>query len=382
MLTAEGCQRRIARLWEKLPDKVDWILLSDPRHVTYFSAFSVNPVSSSHGERVFLYVERGGNSILFCDNLTLGAAASDFFVDDVMAEKWYDHRHSVRNRDHVLHEGLRSLSKKVIGRIGLVESEWFPVGMVAAVWGSNPPEAADLPSLGDVIRDLRRRKDADEVELLRICMRAGEAGQAKAREVVRPGISEFDLYRAVHSAALQSLGTPGLVYGDFRATNASFPDQGGLPTDYVLQDGDLFILDFTVMLSGYRSDFTNTLAVGTPSVQQRGLFELCEQSLALGEQELKPGALGRDIHRAIASPFVAIGKPELFPYHAGHGLGLGHPEPPVFGPDSEDALYAGDVVALEPGAYEKGIGGVRIEHNYLITDGGYLRLTNHTLALE
>jgi Xaa-Pro aminopeptidase len=42
---------------------------------------------------------------------------------------------------------------------------------------------------------------------------------------------------------------------------------------------------------------------------------------------------------------------------------------------------AGDVITLEPGLYVEGIGGIRIEHNYLITDTGYERLSNHVISL-
>jgi len=45
-------------------------------------------------------------------------------------------------------------------------------------------------------------------------------------------------------------------------------------------------------------------------------------------------------------------------------------------------LLDGDVVTLEPGMYVKGVGGVRIEHNYLITESGYRRLSNHRIALR
>ena len=68
-------------------------------------------------------------------------------------------------------------------------------------------------------------------------------------------------------------------------------------------------------------------------------------------------------------------------HHAGHGLGLSHPEPPVLGPESDDLLLAGDVVTIEPGAYIDGVGGVRVEHNYLITDVGSERLSDHRIAL-
>ena len=45
-------------------------------------------------------------------------------------------------------------------------------------------------------------------------------------------------------------------------------------------------------------------------------------------------------------------------------------------------VRAGDVVTLEPGLYITGVGGLRIEHNYLVTATGYERLSNHVIALR
>ena len=69
-------------------------------------------------------------------------------------------------------------------------------------------------------------------------------------------------------------------------------------------------------------------------------------------------------------------------HHAGHGIGLEHPEPPILVPESRDVLLAGDVVTLEPGVYLQGVGGIRIENNYLVTDNGCERLSHHNIALE
>ena len=76
-------------------------------------------------------------------------------------------------------------------------------------------------------------------------MRATEAGQQRARDIIRAGISEFELFREIQSAATEAAGRPGLMYGDFRAVNASAPKAGGLPSDYVLGERDLFILDLS-----------------------------------------------------------------------------------------------------------------------------------------
>ena len=88
------------------------------------------------------------------------------------------------------------------------------------------------------------------------------------------------------------------------------------------------------------------------------------------------------MYEAVREAFDKAGMAEHFPHHAGHGLGLTHPEAPYFVRHADETLLAGDVVTLEPGLYVAGIGGIRIEHNYLVTERGYERLSNHVIALR
>jgi len=384
-LTEAGCRARRTRLWEAMPEHVEWLLVADPRHVQYLANFWVQPLSFSAGERGLLLLDRDGRATLMADNFTLRSAVHDPYVDQEIVVTWYDHQHSVGNRDHALFEALRQVSGTLAGRSGLVETERLPVGASAElpkpVSSGNGHGDVEQTDLGSVLRQLRRQKEPDEIELLRECMRAGDVGQARLQEVVRPGISEFEIYLEVQRAALAAAGRPGLVYGDFRATNGNLPKAGGLPTDYVLQEGDLFILDYSVVLDGYRSDFTNTLSVGIPSDRAQELFGYCQAGMAAAEKVLKAGAACRDVHAAAASAYPEQGKSAGFTHHAGHGIGLAHPEPPILVPESDETLLAGDVVTLEPGAYVEGVGGMRIEHNYLITEDGYERLSNHRISL-
>jgi len=390
MLTLEGCLARRKRLWDSLPADVEWLLVADPRHVQYLCNFWVQPLSFSNAERGWLCLERSGQATLLGDNFTLRAGVHKPYVDREIVEKWYDHKHAVNNRDHALVAALKQLHPELKGRKGFVEAEVLPVaaGDVLALPAESrnaSQEAGDGPifsDLGTAIRATRRSKEPDEIALLRQCMRAGEAGMAKAKEVIRPGVTELEIYRAVADASIARAGRPGLVYGDFRATNASKPKVGGLPTDYTLQAGDLFILDFSFLLDGYRGDFTNTFAVGAISPQLREMHALCVAGMRGGESVLQAGARASAVHAAVFQPFADAGRPELFTHHAGHGIGLAHPEPPILVPESTDILQAGDVVTLEPGAYQEGIGGMRIEHNYLITPTGYERMTQHVIALD
>jgi Xaa-Pro aminopeptidase len=374
-LTQTGCHRRRERLWQAVGEDVEWLLIADPRHVQYLANFWVQPLSFSGGERGLLLLERDGRSTLLGDNFALRSAAHEPYVDREIVETWYDHRHSVINRDHALFAALSQVAGELAGRPGMVESDWLPLGAAALL------EDPALSDLGSILRRLRRQKEPDEVELIRLCMEATAAGQARLREVLRPGISEFEIYREVQQASLAAAGRPGLVYGDFRLTNATHPKQGGLPTDAVLAEGDLFVLDFSVVLDGYRSDFTNTMSVGEPGAPVQELFSLCQAGMEMGEQAIRSGTAAREVHAAVAGPFRQAGKGEVFPHHAGHGIGLGHPEPPILVPESADTLLTGDVITLEPGAYVEGVGGMRIEHNYLVTETGLERLSNHVISL-
>lgn len=384
-LTEAGCRARRARLWRAVPDGVEWLLIADPRHVQYLANFWVQPLSFSGGERGLLLLERAGRATLMADNFTIRSAVHEPYIDREIVTPWYDHRHAVRNRDHVLFDSLKQVAFELAGRTGLVEWEWLPVGAARMLPEASVVKAEGVEDpqldLGSVLRGLRRQKEPDEVDLLKVCMRAGEAGQSRLREILRPGVSELEVYLEVQKAALAAAGRPGLVYGDFRGATVDNIKAGGLPTDYVLREGDLFILDYSIVLDGYRGDFTNTMAVGRPCEAARELFGFCEAAMAAAEKQLRAGAACRDVHAAAAAAYPENGRTVGFTHHAGHGIGLAHPEPPLFVPESDETLLAGDVVTLEPGAYVKGVGGMRIEHNYLITESGYERLSNHMISL-
>jgi Xaa-Pro aminopeptidase len=228
---------------------------------------------------------------------------------------------------------------------------------------------------------LRRAKDPDELEMIRLCCRVAEFGFEWAYANVKPGMTELDVYLGVSNACARAAGEAVVVYGDF-AVSPGPSRKGGPPTAQRLNPGETFILDYSVVLQGYRSDFTTTLAVGgAVRAEVKTMFELCQKAMAAGESQLKPGTPCQTVYDAVAQVFADAGMKDAFPHHAGHGLGISHPEAPFFVSKSEEALVIGDVVTLEPGLYVEGTGGIRIEHNYAITPDGYERLSQHDIRL-
>jgi Xaa-Pro dipeptidase len=144
----------------------------------------------------------------------------------------------------------------------------------------------------------------------------------------------------------------------------------------------MMIFDVSVVIGGYRSDFTNTLVVcKKPTADQQRLCDSCLQAMASGEKELRAGAACLTVYQAVRGAFEKAGMADSFPHHAGHGLGLTHPEAPFIVRHANETLLAGDIVTLEPGLYVEGVGGIRIENNYLITGSGHERLSNHVISL-
>jgi hypothetical protein len=361
MLTADGCRGRVARLLPALRPSGP-LLLGDPLHLRYFANCYLDPFSLGADFGGFLKIDPDGATTLYHDHRT-PKTVELAVADQRVPVKWYDGK--------TPGQGPRRMVLRDV--VELAGTGWHVHDTV------NDPDAQVLH---EIVGDMRRAKDPDEIELLKRCMAVTNAGHAWAREHVRPGMTELDVYAGILAECTRAAGHPVVVYGDFAVSPGS-ARRGGMATNHVLQPGETLILDFSVVIQGYRSDFTNTLVVGAePTDGQRKLFDLCVAAMAAGEQRLRAGTACQAVYDAVRGVFAAVGLEKAFPHHAGHGLGLAHPEPPFFVERSEGELAAGDVVTLEPGLYVDGIGGVRVEHNYLVTDTGFERLSGHELALR
>ena len=380
MLTAQGCRARRDRLFAALPSPCEILVLGDPASLVYFANYVPSPFEFRTVESSALLVLEPSKATLVADSM-LEPYLKKSHVDAVDAPTWYDGQRPTRPRRILLVESaLECLAGIEGGRIG-VELSSVPAGVVEGLKTFRP--GVEIVDVSPLIRPMRRSKDVDEVEVLNRAMRAGEAAHAAALREIEPGMTELDAYLVVQNAAMKELGERVIVYGDFASGPRTATDKGGPPTTRVIEPGDLILLDFSVVLDGYRTDFTNTFAVGGgPTPGQRKLFDACVGAMQAAEAKLKAGTVAREVDAAVRDHFRTLGLLDHFPHHTGHGIGLGHPEPPYFVPRSEETLVAGDVVTLEPGLYVEGVGGIRIERNYLITEGGFETLSKHEMRLD
>ena len=141
----------------------------------------------------------------------------------------------------------------------------------------------------------------------------------------------------------------------------------------------LSILDFGINLDGYTSDITLTVIRGDTTPIQEQMLSLVEEAYSLAASMVKPGIGTVEIAAAVDSHFAKDGF--SMPHALGHGIGLEVHEAPILksNPETNVILQPGMIITLEPGLYEDGAGGVRLENDFLVTETGSEVLTNSRL---
>jgi Xaa-Pro aminopeptidase len=347
-LTREGCLRRQAALRARLEKlDIDAAVFADPRNVHYFTGHWGRVVFVP----VLMIVTRGGSVLALSQES--GAAP---VVDEIVV---YPGVRTGTLIDDQFAAALESLGQQLAGakRIG----------------GDRAMPAAAWLDLNPVPRSLRRRKDPDEVALIRRGIAACEAAYAAAREMLRPGVSEMEIYAELQRIAVLSVGEPIGEFGnDFQSGSP-----GGPPRHRAIEAGELMPLDLSVVVRGYSSDLCRTFAIdGKPTPAQRDAHSVVLAALEHVESSVRPGVSCKALHHQIAQRLDGY-RGWRFPHHLGHGIGLSAHEAPRLNPQWDDTFAEGDVFTAEPGLYGAELrGGVRIEQDYLVTADGVERLSS------
>jgi Xaa-Pro aminopeptidase len=271
--------------------------------------------------------------------------------------------------------------------------------------------------LRDGLIRARRAKDDVEIERMWKAAAATAAGFAELVTLIEPGRTERELQVALDAAFMRNggdfLSFPTIVAAGDHAAVLHFS-----PTARELRDGELLLVDAGAEYRGYCADVTRTYAInGTLTGEQRLVHDTVRRALDSAIAACRPGVQWGDVHRTAATIIaeglvelgVLEGSPEslvesgtaalFFPHGVGHMIGLGvrdagaaSDEPSSPGLRLDIPLQERHAWTVEPGLYfvppllarERGrdgvnwdrvdellgFGGVRLEHDVLITHDG------------
>jgi Xaa-Pro aminopeptidase len=266
------------------------------------------------------------------------------------------------------------------------------------------PPPAELLDPAPFVHELRLRKSAKEVEILRRAAAVTRDAHVEAMRRARPGVREYEVEAALEHA-FRRAGSTGPAYTSIVAGGANATILHYVENQDALKDGDLLLVDAGAEWEYYASDVTRTYPVGPRfSPEQRALYDVVLEAQLAAIDEVKPGAKftapheravrilceGLVRHGLLRGPVDDIlksgGFRRFYMHRTSHWLGLDVHDCGAYVRDgSPRTLEAGMVLTVEPGLYVaadddsvearwRGIG-IRIEDDVLVTAGGREVLT-------
>jgi Xaa-Pro dipeptidase len=221
---------------------------------------------------------------------------------------------------------------------------------------------------------LRILKDQEEIAAMRRAAVINEDCFHQVEAQVRPGVTEEELAAIWQKAALDAAGGE-LPEAPIVASGLNGASPHAWATSRGLEEGELVTVDGVLRVEGYYSDITRTYAVGEVEEELERIYSIVQESNAAGQVVARPGIEAQEVDRAARRVIEGAGYGEYFIHRTGHGLGLEIHEPPFMVEGSALILEPGMTFTVEPGIYVPGRGGVRIEDDVLVTEGGSETLT-------
>jgi Xaa-Pro aminopeptidase len=250
-----------------------------------------------------------------------------------------------------------------------------------------PADAAQIISAAKII------KTPDELACIRTACRITDEAMVDVQAALAPGIRQIELSagfmrRAFELGAMASMLEP--IWQVMPPSKAAgvWTTHGDLAlplltTERELAAGDVLWTDVSITYAGYCSDFGRTWIVGQePTPRQQAQFFKWREILDAVLDVTKAGATAADLARA-ATKANNGARPWLPHFYLGHGIGVNAAEMPMIGTDLGDefdenfVFEPGMVVVLEPVVWEDGTGGYRSEEIVVITEEGWIPLTDY-----
>lgn len=228
-------------------------------------------------------------------------------------------------------------------------------------------------SLARPLKELRVCKDPEEISALKRAAKMTAEGYRHILKHVKDGVVEqelaleFEVYIR-KGGALKTSFDPIVAFGK----HSALPHyRAGKET---LRKNQIALFDLGAVMDHYRGDMTRVFFFGEPNRDLERFDGLVKKAHDLAANAICPGKRLGDLDGIVRSFFAKEGAEHLFTHSLGHGVGIDVHEYPLLRADGDDRdliLRPGMVFTIEPGLYLPGVGGVRHENTFVVTESGF-----------
>ncbi|UOY89776.1 M24 family metallopeptidase [Bacillus glycinifermentans] len=278
----------------------------------------------------------------------------------------------IEHTGSIIKKAADAIKEMGLNKIGF-EQDKMTYGTYAAYKDLLGP--AELVPVSESVEKLRLIKSSEEIKILKEAAKIADDAFSHILTVIKPGMTEISIANELEFY-MRSQGADHSSFDMIVASGVRSSLPHGVASDKTVEKGDFVTLDFGAYYKGYCSDITRTIAVGEPSDELKGIYQTVFEAQAFGMQNIRPGITGKQADAYTRDHIASKGYGDYFGHSTGHGLGMEVHEGPALSVRSDQLLEKGMVVTVEPGIYIPGKGGVRIEDDIVLTEGGNESLTH------
>ena len=235
---------------------------------------------------------------------------------------------------------------------------------------------ADFVDGSAALAELRMRKGVEELKAIRQAAIIAQNALLNTLETVKPGQSELQISAELMVQLFRAGSEAELPFAPIVSTGPNTANPHASPTDCVLQEGEMLLIDWGASFGGYFSDITRTFFCGEPNDEMKQIADLVERANAAARLGGRRGMVAGEVDKLARDIITEGGYGEYFTHRTGHGLGMEAHEAPYIFQGNPLILEPGMVFTIEPGIYLPGKYGVRIEDDMVVEAEGLRSLTD------
>ncbi len=351
--------------WLKVKN-VDMTFITSKENILYLTGFNCNP----HERMLALAVFQNEAPLLIVPKLDEADAKNTLWEHEVLGiddtdDTWKMIETAIQKR------------KKQIESIA-IETEHLIYDRVAGLnqTFSNPT----FVRVEEKIQSLRAEKSQQELVIMREAARIADHAIEIGAGMINEGKTEMEVLAALEYQ-LKKEGITKMSFETMVLTGTNAASPHGIPGNTKIQKGDLILFDLGVVVDGYCSDISRTLAFGEVSEKKKEIYNTVLKAQVAACEAIKPGMTCAELDQIARGIITDAGYGQYFTHRLGHGLGISIHEFPYLTSNSDTVITPGMTFTIEPGIYVPEVAGVRIEDDIFVTNTGAEILTKYPKEL-